>query len=144
MARFDINLAPLEVGNLFCEAKSELKFFEAALVDVPTIASPTGPLRRAIRQGETGLLATTPSDWFDTLTSLVDDFGLRNRIAAAALREVWWTFGPECRAASISTMLDLIAGGQAAARAFRVLVSPTHPRPFAIAAYSAPRDSLRS
>ena len=40
MARFDINLAPLEYGNPFCEAKSELKFFEAALVDVPTIASP--------------------------------------------------------------------------------------------------------
>ena len=27
-------------GNPFCEAKSELKFFEAALVDVPTIAYP--------------------------------------------------------------------------------------------------------
>ena len=28
----DINLAPLELGNPFCEGKSELKFFEAALV----------------------------------------------------------------------------------------------------------------
>src|SRR4029079_10479524 len=33
MARFDINLAPLEFGNPYCEAKSQLKFFEAALVD---------------------------------------------------------------------------------------------------------------
>ena len=38
MARFDVNLAPLEAGNPFCEAKSELKFFEAALVDVPTVS----------------------------------------------------------------------------------------------------------
>jgi hypothetical protein len=30
LAFFDINLAPLETGNVFCEAKSELKFFEAA------------------------------------------------------------------------------------------------------------------
>src|SRR6202035_5617488 len=59
LARFDINIAPLEVGNPFCEAKSELKFFEAALVEVCTVASPTGPLQRAIREGETGKLADT-------------------------------------------------------------------------------------
>jgi hypothetical protein len=34
----DLILAPLEFGNPFGEAKSELKFFEAALVGVPTIA----------------------------------------------------------------------------------------------------------
>ena len=45
-ARFDINLAPLEVGNPFCEAKSQLKFFEAGLVNCTTIASPTGPVPR--------------------------------------------------------------------------------------------------
>ena len=64
MARFDINLAPLEVGNSFCEAKSELKFFDAALVDVPTVASPTGPFRRAIDRGRTGFLATSGDDWY--------------------------------------------------------------------------------
>ena len=71
MARLDINLAPLEVGNPFCEAKSELKFFDAALVNVPTVASPTGPFRRAIDHGRTGFLATSGDDWYLYLKRLV-------------------------------------------------------------------------
>ena len=59
MARFDVNLVPLEVGNPFCEAKSDLKFFEAALAGACTIASPTGPFRRVIRDGENGVLAAS-------------------------------------------------------------------------------------
>ena len=54
IARFDINLIPLEIGNPFCEAKSELKFFEAALVEVCTIASRTGPMQRTISTGRLG------------------------------------------------------------------------------------------
>src|SRR5258707_7777394 len=45
IAETDINLAPLELGNSFCEGKSELKFFEAALVGVPTVASATETFR---------------------------------------------------------------------------------------------------
>jgi hypothetical protein len=71
ISRFDIDLAALEIGNPFCEAKSELKFLEATLVDVPTIASPTGPFRRAFGYGETGFLAATLGEWHETLLQLV-------------------------------------------------------------------------
>ena len=73
IARFDINLAPLEVGNIFCESKSELKFYEAALVDRPTVASPTEPYRNAIVHGQTGFLATTEDEWYEAVTALVVD-----------------------------------------------------------------------
>ena len=63
LARFDVNLAPLEVGNPFCEAKSALKFFEAALVDVPSVVSPTGPFRAVVTDGVDGFLAATVDDW---------------------------------------------------------------------------------
>jgi O-antigen biosynthesis protein len=118
IARFDVNLAPLEVGNPFCEAKSELKLFEAALVDVPTIASPTGPFRRAIRHGETGFLAATSGEWQEALLQLVDDVLLRRRVARAARREALWRFGPERRAGLIGSLLDLLHGGRRAASAF--------------------------
>ncbi len=122
IARFDISLAPLEVGNLFCEAKSELKWFEAAAVDVPTIASPTGPYRRTIRHGETGFLAATQAEWETALLALVQDSALRRRVASAARREALWRFGPERRAEDMATLLDLLKHGRSAARAFELNV----------------------
>ena len=127
LARFDINLAPLEVGNPFCEAKSELKFFDAALANVPTVASPTGPFRRAIRNGETGFLAETTAEWTELLTRLVRDPPLRHRVAAQAALSVLWPFGPERRAQELGTILDLQAGGRVAAEAFATPGAPSHP-----------------
>jgi glycosyltransferase involved in cell wall biosynthesis len=122
ISRFDINLAPLEIGNPFCEAKSELKFFEAALVDVPTIASATGPFRRAVRHGETGFLAANPGEWHEALLQLVDDAPLRYRVAKAARRQALWRFGPERRAEFMGSLLELLYGGRRAASAFALEV----------------------
>jgi glycosyltransferase involved in cell wall biosynthesis len=126
LSRFDINLAPLEVGNPFCEAKSELKFFEAALAGVVTIASPTGPYRRAIRHDQTGFLAATPSDWREALTKLVTDPGLRRRISDAARRDVLWSFGPERMRQAMAFFLDLVRGGRYAAQGFELDVLRRH------------------
>jgi glycosyltransferase involved in cell wall biosynthesis/SAM-dependent methyltransferase len=119
IGHFDVNLAPLEVGNAFCEAKSELKFFEAALVDVPTIASPTGPYRRAIRNGVTGFLPGNSEEWYSVLVRLVDDQELRYRVARAAHRAVLWRYGPLRRAESMLSALPQLHGNSRdATRAF--------------------------
>jgi glycosyltransferase involved in cell wall biosynthesis len=118
VARFDINLAPLEIGNPFCEAKSELKFFEAALVDVPTVASATGPFRRAIRDGETGFLAASPEEWAEALLRLVDDAALRREMALKAQLSVLWRFGPEQRREQMAALLDILGGDRRGAHAF--------------------------
>jgi glycosyltransferase involved in cell wall biosynthesis len=132
LARFDINIAPLQFGNPFCEAKSELKFFEAALVEVPTIASPTGPLRRAIRDGETGLLAATQEEWYGALKALIEDADRRRRMAHAAYLAVLWPYGPERRAERVESMLRQVEGGPAGALAFALEVArETAPAPAA-------------
>jgi glycosyltransferase involved in cell wall biosynthesis len=118
MARFDINLAPLEVGNEFCEAKSELKYFEAALVDVCTVASPTGPYRRVIEHQRNGLLAATTDEWYSALVELVDDASRRLGLARAAYLEVLWPFGPERRVEAVMSILQQVRGGPSASRAF--------------------------
>jgi glycosyltransferase involved in cell wall biosynthesis len=107
MARFDINIAPLEVGNPFCESKSELKFVQAALVEVCTIASPTGPFRRAIRHNRNGVLAQDAASWSSALLRLVNDRELRHSLGRAAYEDVAIRYGPRHRKELISQMLSL-------------------------------------
>ncbi|MEI6350294.1 MAG: class I SAM-dependent methyltransferase [Verrucomicrobiota bacterium] len=121
IARFDINLAPLEHGNPFCEAKSELKYFEAALANVPTIASPTVPFAGAIRHGETGFLAQNDDEWYECLHRLVGDPQLRHRIGEAAFYDVYWRYGPERRAELVGNVVEqIIHEGEREALAFQL------------------------
>ncbi len=73
VAQIDVNLAPLEVDNPFCQAKSEIKFTEAALVGVPTVASPTQAYVYAVRDGEDGLLAEGAEQWRAALVRLIEN-----------------------------------------------------------------------
>ena len=86
ISEVDINLAPL-VDSIFNRAKSEIKWIEAALVKVPTIASKLGAFSDEVIDGETGLLATD-DEWFDKLESLVLSLELRQKLAESAYRAV--------------------------------------------------------
>ena len=94
MAETDINLAPLEPGNPFCESKSELKFFEAALVGVPTVASATEPFLGAIEDGVSGVIVCDPADWRDALESLIACSARRREMGRAAKARALSLFGP--------------------------------------------------
>ena len=109
-ARFDINLAPLQCGNPFCESKSELKYFEAALVAVPTVAAATTPYRAAIQNGETGFCARSPEEWRDSLLTLLSSAEERARIGRNARRHAIATFGPEAQSAAASKTFAAIIG----------------------------------
>ncbi len=108
IAQADINLAPLELDNPFCQAKSEIKYVEAALVGVPTVASATDAFAHAIRHGETGFLAATTSEWRSLLGALIEDSALRPQIGDAARRAAYAAYLPEVAAASLRTTLDAI------------------------------------
>ncbi len=84
LAAIDINVAPLALGNLFTDCKSELKIFESALFGIPTIASPTSTYAAVIEPGRSGFLAATPEEWYDGLSALIKDGQLRRRIGDTA------------------------------------------------------------
>jgi len=89
----DVNIAPLQLRNRFCECKSPLKYFDAGLMCVPTIASPTQPFREAIRHGVNGFLAGTLDEWLSSFEKLLLDRKLRLRVGLNARRYVLSYFG---------------------------------------------------
>jgi glycosyltransferase involved in cell wall biosynthesis len=70
----DLIIAPLEVGNPFCEAKSELKFFEAALAGCPVIASATRTFSEASEDGSLAELATTSEQWLQAFRNIYRNY----------------------------------------------------------------------
>jgi hypothetical protein len=120
-ARFDINLAPLEVAKRFSETTSELKFFEAALVCVPTVASRTGPFTDLIRHDETGFLANSEDEWSICFRTLIRDRELRERTAERLYSEVLWLYGPERRSLLVTRLVNrLLAPAPLSSELFRL------------------------
>ena len=84
IAKVDINLAPLEIGNPFCESRSELKFFEAGILKVPTVASATRTFREAINDGIDGFTAGASEEWVEKLEKLIQSEDLRKEMGEKA------------------------------------------------------------
>lgn len=90
----DVCLAPLTGNGRFNEAKSAIKWLEAALVETPVVASPTEPFREAVEPGRTGFLAAGHDDWVVALDALLDDVVLRRRVGSLARREALLRWSP--------------------------------------------------
>lgn len=102
LASVDVILAPLEVADPYCESKSELKWFEAALRGRPCVASPTRAFAEAIGNDEYGRLATTTEDWHRALTELYLSPTIRREISMRARKRAQEQFSYQVAAAEAS------------------------------------------
>ena len=97
------NLVPLQ-HNAFTNCKSELKYFEAAIVGTQTIASPTYTYGKAIRHGENGYLSQA-HQWVDRIRGAVDDLASFDAMAERshddALAKYGWFNQRECILAAL-------------------------------------------
>jgi glycosyltransferase involved in cell wall biosynthesis len=98
IAGVDINVIPLELTP-FNEGKSNLKYYEAGLVEVPSVASPTRILCESIRHGHNGLLARTTEEWYDSLKELIARPDWRRQMGRNACEHVVQNYTPGAIAA---------------------------------------------
>ena len=105
LSRMDIALAPLEMGNIFCRAKSEIKFVEAAALGVPVVASNIDPFKDSMRNGRDGLLVSNEDEWTQALALLIDGSERRSEIGENARRSVLQRYSVETRAEELSAIL---------------------------------------
>lgn len=93
--RVAINLSPLEPNNEFTLSKSELKFLEASLVGVPTIATKMGAFEFAIEHGKDGMLCENSEDWYTNLKLLIENPDIRKRLGTAAALKIQYYYLPK-------------------------------------------------
>jgi glycosyltransferase involved in cell wall biosynthesis len=105
----EINVVPLQ-DNAFTNCKSELKVFEASAVGTVSIASPSYTLRRAIRDGETGFIASAHR-WRQALDLATDRLENYPSMAMAAAESALRRFTPAIHGAAVIRALfgDLVS-----------------------------------
>ena len=79
----DITIAPLD-SSVFNDCKSNIKFLEAAVLEVPAVCSPSDTFAQVVRHGQNGFLASTPAEWSASLLALAGNAALRGQIGQAA------------------------------------------------------------
>jgi len=102
----DVNIAPL-VPEPATDAKSEIKWLEAAALAIPTVASGTQTYQEVIRSHRNGFIADTTEQWFDALSRLCSDAELRAQIGLAARQKALADYGSDHNAAILKKQLSL-------------------------------------
>jgi glycosyltransferase involved in cell wall biosynthesis len=122
LRQFDINLAPLEPG-VFNDSKSNIKYLEASVFGIPSVASPRATFVDIIRHGENGFLADDTQTWHEALVSLVENPQLRRDIGQQARDTVLARYSlPTLAEQQLLPLLSLPASKQPKAAPYHVMV----------------------
>jgi glycosyltransferase involved in cell wall biosynthesis/TPR repeat protein len=105
LAQADVNLAPLERSR-FNDAKSEIKWLEAAMLGVPSVVSRSAMYDDVITAGHDGFVVDDADGWRAALQRLVDEPKLGRQVGARAHSKVLRDYGMEEGGTTLRSFLD--------------------------------------
>ena len=109
------DLADADIGiswlpdDLWSQGKCGLKVLQYMAAGLPVVANPVGIHRQMVVHGETGLLATTPSQWAAAIARLAADPGLRSRMGAAGRQRVEEQYSVEQWGPRLAAIVNSVA-----------------------------------
>lgn len=120
IAGYDIALMPLE-QTIFNDAKSNIKYQEASLFGIPSIASPCAEFVDAITDGVDGIIAETREQWRNAILQLAASPALRRKLGMNARHNVLSRYS--CRHVAETELRPLLPVIPAATRQRILLVN---------------------
>ena len=108
----DIGLYPL-LADPWTMGKMGLKVVAYMAVGIPSVSTPIGGHVRFVREGEHGLFATTPDEWLEKLSLLIENPALRERIGRRGREIVEDYFCVDRQAPRLLQVLQEAAGSRA-------------------------------
>ena len=123
LASCEINLAVLEPG-IVADCKSEIKWLEAAVLQIPSIVSGTRTYREVIENGADGFIVNSPTEWHAALEKLIASPELRAEVGAKARQKALRAYDLEVAAETLKAAFDDIGRDKPATRkgGLRVLI----------------------
>lgn len=105
LAQIDIGVMPLEDSE-WAKGKCGFKLIQYLAMEIPAVASPVGVNPDIIKENETGFLASSPDQWIEKLTSLLNNEKLRKRIGAQGRKLIITKYSVESQ---LDTFLQLFS-----------------------------------
>ena len=87
LQNIDIGTMPLN-EDVWSRGKCGLKALQYMAAGIPAVCSPVGMNSEIIQDGRNGFLASGEEDWFNKLSLLIEDRGLRQKIGEAGRQTV--------------------------------------------------------
>lgn len=104
-----VGLAPM-ADEPWTRGKCAFRSVQYGGYALPTVASPVGITDRVIRDGETGFLARSTTDWVEALRALLTDLGLASRLGEAARRHIQENYSDELAVERWRTLIGILDG----------------------------------
>lgn len=92
ISQYDIALMPL-TDCVFNKCKSNIKYIEASILNIPSVASNIYEFSHAIIDGVNGFLASTEDEWYKKIEQLILDKNLRKNMAQKAFQNCELLYG---------------------------------------------------